>query len=138
MKDNEIKTLVEEVVVNLMDEKLKVFPTKEEISEMVGNAIAEKIASLNDAIKAVDEKIVPLVDNEKKVEQEEDEKRVNLIAKVKEKNSSFSDEVLNSTPTEILENMLVENETQVIGRTLEEVKTVEVLGLNTASEKEAE
>jgi len=138
MKDNEIKTFVEETVANLMDEKLKVFPTKEEISEMVGNAIAEKLVSLNDAIKAVDEKVIPLVDNEKKHDEAVDEARVNLIAKVKEKTSSFSDEVLNATPTEVLENMLIENETQAIGRTLEDVKTVEVLGLNTASEKEAE
>ena len=98
MKDKEIKTLVSD----MLDEKLKGLPTKDEISEMVGNSVKE-------AFTKVEAKIQPIVNKKKEKKEEQDEKYNALLKKTSEK-TGVDVEVLNGTPAEVLDYMLVEND----------------------------
>lgn len=138
MKENEVIDLVS----NKLDEKLKSIPTKDDIGEMVGNTVKEEMKEVSDTLTTITDSLGELSKN-KKVEDKDvedsekvaNEERKNLIAKVKEK-KGYSDEVLNATPNEVLNDMLKEDVVPVLGRPIvaENVK-VEILGFGEKKEE---
>lgn len=107
MKENEVI----ELVGNQLDERLKVIPTDEKISELVGNAVSTELVKINEMLTTLNEIVQPLVDKKKEEVTNTEEKHTDLVAKVKEK-SGLSLEVLNGTPDEALEEML-QNQVQL-------------------------
>ena len=133
MKDNEKQEIVE-IVGNQIDEKLKVIPTDEKISEMVGNAVTEEMTKINASITTINEAIQPLIDKKKEEVENTDKAHTDLVAKVAEK-SDLDVEVLNVTPDSVLDKMLQNQvELEAIGKPVIENKE-EVYEVNTNPEK---
>ena len=130
MKENEVL----ELVGNQLDERLKVIPTDEKISELVGNAVTAKMVEINEAITKLNEVVQPLVDKKKEEVENTDKVHTDLVAKVAEK-SDLDVEVLNVTPDSVLEKMLQNQvELEAIGKPVIENKE-EVYEVNTNPEK---
>ncbi len=139
MKEQEKNDFME-LINSALDEKS--IPTKEEVGEMVGNALKDEVKGLTDTLseiknglEEVKEKKVADDLNENDLKKEEEEERKNLITKVKEK-KDYSDEILNGTPTEVLKDMLKEDAVPVLGRPLEENTEIKPLGLGQEKEED--
>jgi hypothetical protein len=126
MKENERQEIVE-LVVNQLDEKLKGLPTSETIGEMVGNAISE-------ALKPVNEQITKLNEQKEAIVLENQAELDSLAEKVFEKNSSIGLDILKKTPKEVLENMLMDNELEEIGKPIV-IENSEPLAPDTSTKK---